>query len=320
MSLNCLPSDSLPADIHLDTTIGAEFIGLVISTFLTGISTLQTYNYFLGIPNNDRTPFRILVGILWILDMLLTILLTICIYTIVITDFTNPLSLVRITWSIVAFLPTSATFHFLIRCTFIYRMWRLSRNHYLAFILVTLNCIVLSVANALAHKYEQIGNFASVRSAKWLVIWVFTTLAFTDTLVAVVLCYYLWRMKSSVTRRTETQIDTLMQYSQHTGAATSLLSIAVLITYLVMPDNLIFNGLYVILPKFYHNALMATLNSRDRLRTKLSNGEEWKSIRLTAISSTSAGAREIIPSTGDVNPKVSCHNDDIDYKVAGSLA
>ncbi|KAI0791730.1 hypothetical protein C8Q75DRAFT_805337 [Abortiporus biennis] len=279
MSLGCLPIDSLPIAINLNTTIGAEFIGLVISTFLTGISTLQTYSYFFSILNNDRTPFRYLLGILWISDVLLTIFLTVSIYTIVITNFMDPLAAIRITWSIVAFLSTSSIFHF------------------------TIQCIIMSASSALAHQYVQLGNFVSVCSAKWLVIWTLSTLAFTDTFIAITLCYYLWRMKSSAAQRTESQIDTLMQFCLHTGVVTSLLSIAILITYLVMPDDLIFNGIYVILPKFYHNALMATLNSRDNLRTKLSgSNEEWKSIQLTAISTASISTVEA-PGTNSGNSR-----------------
>ncbi|KAI0791731.1 hypothetical protein C8Q75DRAFT_50325 [Abortiporus biennis] len=246
MSLNCLP---IPNDLHFDNTLGAEFLGAIVSTFLTGIGTLQTYNYFFSITNNDKTPFRILVALLWGVDMLLLVFLTIGTYTAVITNFANPVAIVQMTWATTAFLATSSALHFMIRCMFIYRVWRLSKNPYLTFILGVLNCLILSTGSAMADKYDRLGNFVAVRSAKWLVIWVFTTLAFTDTLIAGILCYYLWRMKSHAAERTESQIDTLMRYAQHTGAATSLLAIIILITYLTMPDNIIFSGIYVVLPK-----------------------------------------------------------------------
>lgn len=45
----------------LPTTLGAVEVGLVISTFLSGIETLQTFNYYRKYPK-DSMALKILVS------------------------------------------------------------------------------------------------------------------------------------------------------------------------------------------------------------------------------------------------------------------
>ncbi|KAL4244485.1 hypothetical protein ABKN59_009341 [Abortiporus biennis] len=300
MSMRCLP---IPTDLHFDNTLGAELIGVIIATFLTGISTIQTYNYHLSIPNADKILFRILIAILWVLDFLLLIFLSIASYSSLVTNFANPFNVEKISWVLAGFLATSSVLNFIIRCMFIHRVWRLSKSSHLAVVLFVLNCLILSIGSVMADKFAHIGDVFGLRNYKWLIIWVFTTIAFTDTLIAGILCYYLWKMKSHATRRTESQINTLMRYSLETGAVTSVVAIAIIITYLTMPNNLIFVAIYFLFPKLYHNALMATLNGRATLRDGQSDSAKgWRSIRLTTIGTSSLEPGNSNGSNGS-NPK-----------------
>jgi hypothetical protein len=52
---------------------GACFIGLMVAIALYGITSLQTYFYYVQYPK-DRAGFKALVGTMWILDTLHTIL------------------------------------------------------------------------------------------------------------------------------------------------------------------------------------------------------------------------------------------------------
>ncbi|KAI0791734.1 hypothetical protein C8Q75DRAFT_755868 [Abortiporus biennis] len=275
----------IPCNLHFDSTLGAQFVGAIVSTFLTGIGTLQTFNYFLTIPNNDGMIFHTVVGFMWGIDMVLFAFAVIMVYTVVITNFANPFAAVQISWAESAFLATSSALNFLIRCMFIFRVWKLSgRKLYLMIILGFLNCLILSVGSVMAEEFVRIGNFDGLSSKKWLIVCVFTTIAFTDTLIAGILWYYLWGMKSNGTNRTKSQINTLIRYSLETGAVTSLVAIAIIITYLTMPNNLIFVAIYLFLPKLYYNAFMANLNSRGNLRNRKSNdGTGWVSVRLNTI-------------------------------------
>ncbi|KAI0791735.1 hypothetical protein C8Q75DRAFT_805342 [Abortiporus biennis] len=318
MSMRCLP---IPTDLHFDNTLGAELIGVIIATFLTGISTIQTYNYHLSIPNADKILFRILIAILWVLDFLLLIFLSIASYSSLVTNFANPFNVEKISWVLAVRVlhPTLSSkidllspscpglFSHIVRVEFHYPMHvhppGLEAEQKLSPCGCSVRAQLSHPLDWKCHGRQIVRDVFGLRNYKWLIIWVFTTIAFTDTLIAGILCYYLWKMKSHATRRTESQINTLMRYSLETGAVTSVVAIAIIITYLTMPNNLIFVAIYFLFPKLYHNALMATLNGRATLRDGQSDSAKgWRSIRLTTIGTSSLEPGNSNGSNGS-NPK-----------------
>ncbi|GJJ13350.1 hypothetical protein Clacol_007602 [Clathrus columnatus] len=89
---------SSPVDLTLphsfDNTLGALLIGLIVSTALFGLTTLQTYLYFINYIK-DRLSLKFLVASLWILDFIHTILVTHASYHYLIVNFMNPLGLLH---------------------------------------------------------------------------------------------------------------------------------------------------------------------------------------------------------------------------------
>ncbi|KAE9401382.1 hypothetical protein BT96DRAFT_974806 [Gymnopus androsaceus JB14] len=63
-------------------------------------------------------------------------------------------------------------------------------------------------------------------------------------------------------------IDSLVLYTLETGSAAVIATIAMLIAWLVMPDNLIFLALNFIIAKLYANSIVAMLNYRQSLRQR----------------------------------------------------
>ncbi|KAL4248201.1 hypothetical protein ABKN59_007146 [Abortiporus biennis] len=273
--------------ISFDNTLGAVFIGLLVATFLTGLGTHQTYVYYLNTGKKDRIALRIYIGFLWFLDILLLVLASTALYNYLITNYANPLALPAINWATAAYLATAAVLHFLVRCLFIYRIWKISDKLYLGLALMALNCVVIGVGLLAAVRFHQIGNFFKLDEVKSIAICAFATIACLDTLIAILLSFMLWMKKGHATHRTSSQIDILMRYIIHTGVLTSVCAISVLVTYLTMSDNFIFQGIYLPLPKVYHNALLASLNARKILRSirPTSGSNAWASFQLSDLSS-----------------------------------
>ncbi|KAI0791331.1 hypothetical protein C8Q75DRAFT_757759 [Abortiporus biennis] len=278
--------------IHFDNTLGALFIGLLVATFLTGLGSHQTYVYFLNTGKKDRISLRTYIGFLWVVDILLLALASNAIYNYLITNYANPFALPIINWAVTAYLATASVFDFLVRCLFIYRIWKISERIYLGIVLMVINCVVIAVGLWTSARFHQIGNFFELDRVKTIAICAFATIACLDTLIAIILSFLLWMKKGHASQRTSSQIDILMRYIIHTGALTSLCAIAVLVTYLTMSDNFIFQGIYLPLPKVYHNALLASLNARKVLRslnpTTSGSEEPYTSIQLSDMSSTTS--------------------------------
>ncbi|KAE9389408.1 hypothetical protein BT96DRAFT_946873 [Gymnopus androsaceus JB14] len=66
-------------------------------------------------------------------------------------------------------------------------------------------------------------------------------------------------------------IDSLILYSFETGLATVISTLAMLITWIVMRENLIFLALHFIVAKLYANSIVAMLNYRPSLRERAGN-------------------------------------------------
>ncbi|KAI0789577.1 hypothetical protein C8Q75DRAFT_141122 [Abortiporus biennis] len=252
-------------NIDFDNTLGALFIGLLAATLLTGVVSVQTYIYFLNSGKRDRIYLRLLVLCLWALDAFEFVCAAAYAYRSLITNYLNPIGLLTVTWSVPAYIATGAVSNFLVRSMFIYRVFKLSGNQYLGAAMALGNCAVAAFGLVLAGKFNIITNFLERKGITWLISTSFGSVAFIDTLIAFILCWNLWRMRTGFNSRTDSQLDTLMHYSIHTGALTSLIAIITLILYLTMPNNLVYMGVWLPLPKFYHNALLATLNAREML-------------------------------------------------------
>ncbi|KIK59983.1 hypothetical protein GYMLUDRAFT_97305 [Collybiopsis luxurians FD-317 M1] len=80
-------------------------------------------------------------------------------------------------------------------------------------------------------------------------------------------------------------IDSLILYSLETGAATVIMTIAMLITWLAMHENLIFMALHFIIAKLYANSVVAMLNYRQTLRDRaaLATSRSGDAVDLDAI-------------------------------------
>ncbi|KAK7027238.1 hypothetical protein VNI00_015327 [Paramarasmius palmivorus] len=82
--------------------------------------------------------------------------------------------------------------------------------------------------------------------------------ACADIATAFALCYF----STDYAQGRDTLVNNLVRYAISTGAITSVVSIACLILFNLMPDNFVFISVYFVLSKCYAVSFMATLNTR----------------------------------------------------------
>ncbi|CAE6420882.1 unnamed protein product [Rhizoctonia solani] len=83
---------------NLNLTFGAAYIGVILTSFVYGISTLQTYTYLLE-RRRDSTTQRLFVVLLWCLDTAKLICICHMEYYYGIRNHGNPSALAISTWS-----------------------------------------------------------------------------------------------------------------------------------------------------------------------------------------------------------------------------
>ncbi|GJJ13340.1 hypothetical protein Clacol_007592 [Clathrus columnatus] len=85
------------ARIKFDNSLGALLVGVIVSATLLGLTSLQSYLYYTNFPN-DRTPTKVLVGVLWFLDALQIAFISHSAYYYLVTNYGNAPVLLQGEW------------------------------------------------------------------------------------------------------------------------------------------------------------------------------------------------------------------------------
>ncbi|CAE6457076.1 unnamed protein product, partial [Rhizoctonia solani] len=107
---------------ELDAMFGATYIGVVLSTFLYGILTLQTYIYWFKY-DHDGAFDRWFVLILWAMDTIQSICICHMQYHYTITNYANPTALQFNNWSLNFEVGFTAIITFMVQAFFARRAW-----------------------------------------------------------------------------------------------------------------------------------------------------------------------------------------------------
>ncbi|KAI0366593.1 hypothetical protein BV20DRAFT_951811 [Pilatotrama ljubarskyi] len=253
----------------LDSTFGAALVGLIVGSCLFGITILQTFAYFRNY-NDDTTFVKSLVWRSRVLDTLHLILCTRTIYWYLVTNFGNADNLDVTTWSMALQTDCNGLIGLIVEAFFARRVWMMSHNW-----IVTGIILVLAVLHFGRYPVTQLtlgrfilGRFSKFKSLTWVTCLGLGSAAAADILIAVSMCYYLYNKRTGL-KRTDSLVTTLMVYSINTGLATSVIGTICVIAFGAMPLNFIWLGFFWIMGKCYVNSFLALLNSRDRLRDKV---------------------------------------------------
>ncbi|KAF8587693.1 hypothetical protein K439DRAFT_1337297 [Ramaria rubella] len=180
----------------LDETIGALEIGIILSTVLYGILTLQAYRYTEG-DSKDRIWIPIMVAGVWLLETVHTVFLWILLYDLTVTNYGKPETLDNIPWSFAMVFPLSAWLGSITQIFFAYRVRVLSGHTIIPIIAWTgsiLRCSFGTTAGGLLLRAKTIPQFFA--KYQWLATTPFVLNVVVDVLNTCSLCFYLFRARS----------------------------------------------------------------------------------------------------------------------------
>ncbi|EMD31249.1 hypothetical protein CERSUDRAFT_89256 [Gelatoporia subvermispora B] len=287
--------------MSLGTTFGAILLGLVTSAVLYGITTVQTYIYFRRY-GDDKPVLKYTVSVLWVLDTFHQVLVTHIGYTLLVVRWGSLTALVVPPWSIPATIICTVISDSIVRLLYAYRLLKLSGGNYW----ITLPTVIGSAMN-LAASTAYTAQVARLDFDKWATVkWSFywgTAGGYTaDLWLAICFVAILIRSRTGF-RRTDSVIRRLMVYCVNTTLLTSLTLLVMVVTFTVMPDNLVYIAFYMLWPKLLLNAGLATYNARDSLRGDAHSPSELLSIPLSHTSYASAFGSTRAPT----NPVLNIH-------------
>ncbi|KAH9943932.1 hypothetical protein B0H21DRAFT_746998 [Amylocystis lapponica] len=280
---------------HPHTQFGAVLIGVLLAGALWGVSCMQTYEYF---DHCSKDPWyqKIMVACVFCLDTLHQIFMSHVIYTYLVTQYSNPLYLGVVVWSLVAQVLVNALIGLIVQSFFTWRIWMLSRKKLIC-ILPVVPLVITEFVLTLIYfvKGCSVGVFTKLSTLTTLSRAVNCVGFAGDILIAGILSVLLYNSKGGIAR-TDSLLNRLIAFSLSTGALTSLCALMSLIFISALPGTLIFITFYTPLGRLYTNSLLATLNARKKLRTLTSPSQTgpvvFDSFPVSALSERSGAQQQ----------------------------
>ncbi|KAF8167295.1 hypothetical protein B0H34DRAFT_681285 [Crassisporium funariophilum] len=263
---------SAPIHVDLSNTIGALQIGSLFAVFLFGIVTLQAHLYYNSF-REDRWTYKVLVAVVWILEVGHTAGVSYEVYNATITLYGRPQLLVRFP-GLGAITAVGGMITLCVQGFFALRLYRVLPKPYSY---IGVFCFLLSFLRCIGSIYLTVQavtapNITVYRITwKWLISTLLTVGAVIDVIIAASMLYYLNKKRENALVRATRLIDSLIAYTIRTGLLTSVSAVTLLICFQLMPANLIWLALYTFLAKLYSNSLLSALNSRTQIREDIKN-------------------------------------------------
>ncbi|KAJ7128600.1 hypothetical protein C8R44DRAFT_778298 [Mycena epipterygia] len=254
----------------LDGTLGCIQIGLVFATFLFGIETLQTFNYYRDYPK-DVAMLKILVAGIWFLELAYTICGWHAMYLMTVTFYGQPQHIMAPPRSLIFTILLHGIIHMAVETFFAVRVGMLSTRWPITILFCLLNLLCLVFYIVQFTRSWMAPNLSRLARVEWVFITVSSIGAVVDLGIATSVVYHLWHVRRSHWKETTKMVDTIIIWTIETTVITSIASILKLIFFLAGPD-LAWMVFYLIQAKLFSNAMLASLNGRRRLRPSDSNG------------------------------------------------
>ncbi|KAH8110100.1 hypothetical protein DFH11DRAFT_831774 [Phellopilus nigrolimitatus] len=328
--------------LDIGGTFGIAYIGAMIAMALYGVTSLQSYLYYMYYPKDDFS-FKLLVATIWTLESLQVAFVCHAMYSYLISNYANPLALEIGVWSLFASMLCNTVISAIVQIFFTVRVHILSSKKWWITVI-----LAITITAHLAFGFEtvidslilkELSKFSSITYTAALPFAI--TAIFPDVIIAGLLCYYLQGGKGGF-RGTNALINQLIIYSINRCILTTLVVIVEVILFKALPGTFYYLAVDFCVGKLYANSLLATLNTRQSLRGKglesdtmsgslptrsshsvptpqLRNNRHEVAFELTDLRATwpsSAGSRHSFDSVIRIGPDPSTHRkNEIDVTV-----
>lgn len=300
-----------------NSTIGCSLIGIIIGTFLYGITCAQTL-YYMRRYTLDRIWLKLLVALLWSLDTARTIMELWCIWVWNVTNHSNPFALLIVGRNFLYAInkctltdfsltfPLKADFFLegvttlIVQMYFIYCIWKVAEHRQYQLLLtitVGLMCLIsFGFCIATICNLEKNSSIAvAIQNAAVPGCTHILMAGIADVYIAVSLSLILHRKRTGF-YGTDHMIMWLVLYMIHRGIVVALVQLLEFATFLgtlnASPFELIWLAFHYPGSKLYVNSLFALLNMRDYFKSDRPGGYVGDNVLLSINQGGQAGYRQ----------------------------
>ncbi|KAF9046170.1 hypothetical protein BJ165DRAFT_1527303 [Panaeolus papilionaceus] len=253
--------------LSIPDTLGAASIGFSASCVVFGVLTMQAFTYYQRYPE-DKWPYKVLVAVLWALELLDQIFIGYSVYYYTVTHYGDVQTFLMddVIWTLILQVVLACLVGTLVKICFTLRVWMFSkRNIYITGFIVLLILGQLGVAVLYSIRSFQLNKLVLASQLRLVASLALGTGLVTDFAIAAALCYFLRNLRTGY-RKSDTLVNTLTIYAVNTGALTGALSLLTLILYNARPETFFWMASYFSLGKLYAISFICTLNTRKVIR------------------------------------------------------
>ncbi|TFK35603.1 hypothetical protein BDQ12DRAFT_725893 [Crucibulum laeve] len=173
-------------------TVGAFEAGVLMSMFLSGITTAQAYRYFHNFPN-DPKRMKLFVALVWFLEFGHGTILSVALYWLTVLNFNSTTALVNPLKKLCLATILSSITTSMIQCYFAFRVHIICQMR-----IIPVICVILSVVHLTGQFMLAIGGYKARSITEFKIRWrtvmiaVLSSSTCADVLIASCLC---WRFR-----------------------------------------------------------------------------------------------------------------------------
>lgn len=269
----------------LDGLIGAMLVALVVSSILFGSLTVQTHSYFTRFPNDPRW-IKLMVGVLWVTDLVHQIFTCWAVYDYVVTHFHDPAYLIRNTTPLGTTVTLEPIPAIIVQLYFARRLYLLNKKWWpvvaLTVILAVVSFGLGMFCGVIIHTIELLEGFKKYTWAvtSWLVL-----CCVVDVLIAAAIAIQLWSSRSGF-KPTDKLLATLTVWTVNTGMLPAACALLDVVSFVTLNNSLVHLAANITLAKLYGNTALSFLNRRTSEKSAFrSRSRENANIRMRTFPS-----------------------------------
>lgn len=281
-------------------TLGLVEIGISVSLFLFGVSTIQVQTYRSRFPD-DSLRLKAFVYFVWLMSLghIICTLHYFWTTSLAIIQTHQPdLMLGKPPASVPALFFLTGCIATAVQVYFVERVRRVSEKLFFPVICWSVSLVRFALAVVMSAVVSTTTLHDFEIRWEWLVTANWVTSAFMDTMITVLLFYTLARKRRVAFKGTIKLIDRLILTTIETGLMTSLLTLTAGLCFQFIDHSFAWLGLYLCVARVFTNSLLATLNARltaRRLAVNIHSVDLAPQENEHALTSNGTKAHTVIP-------------------------
>ncbi|KAF9529878.1 hypothetical protein CPB83DRAFT_893112 [Crepidotus variabilis] len=275
-------------------TLSAAFFGYTVGAILFGITIRQAYQYYMH--TGDSIWRKLLIGLVCLLDTLHLGFSTSMVYFFLTQLLGDSSAATRVVSSLKGLASSQVLLLILVQGFYLSQIWRFASNTVLlrrrfrratqAFVIFVAIYAIAVAAIFLSQSEEDDSSsprveviFGFTGGFEYVLYLGFGSTALIDCAIAAAMCIVLYKSSAGLSTgiaRSESVVESLIQYFVGTGLLTSFAAILVIIFYVAQPHTLLYLGMEFSVTRLYANAILAMFNSRQALNKRMNQSIELK--------------------------------------------